>query len=115
MLPNLFFAHFSFLLAESSLKCLGLSVVVCVVFSSDQGWQARPAPGSPACGGGEEILMCWEIRLIYQLQLHFLLRQESLTHKVEEGTILLGLLADCIEVFYGVLWLYYKFWWLQFL
>ena len=28
--------------------------------------------------------MCWEIRLIYQLQLHFLYRQvESLTHKVE--------------------------------
>ena len=58
-------------------------VVVYVVFSSDQGWKARPAPGSPACGGGEEILMCWEIRLIYQLQLHFLYRQESLTHKVD--------------------------------
>ena len=46
-------------------------VVVYVVFSSDQGWKARPAPGTPACGGGEEILMCWEIRLIYQMQLHF--------------------------------------------
>ena len=26
-------------------------VVVYVVFSSDQGWKARPARGSPACGG----------------------------------------------------------------
>ena len=44
----------------------------------------------------EEILMCWEIRLIYQLQLHFLTRQESLTHKVEEGTILFGLWAGSV-------------------
>ena len=40
--------------------------------------------------------MCWEIRLIYQLQLHFLTRQESLTHKVEEGTILFGLWAGSV-------------------